>query len=115
MEACAAMSTTDEMTDLQVDEVRLEPKLTLELGLHEAEALRAWLLKAASDGATSLDDQLVNGALTKLGRAVDAVHATVNVRRELAQAGLDVAHLSDEQVRELGRRVSEAALPGIRG
>jgi hypothetical protein len=25
-----------------------------------------------------------------------------------------VDHLSDEQVRELGRRVTEAALPGIR-
>jgi hypothetical protein len=42
------------------------------------------------------------------------VHATVNVRRELEQVGLEVAHLSDEQVRELGRRVSDAALPGIR-
>jgi hypothetical protein len=38
----------------------------------------------------------------------------VNVRRELEQAGLDVAHLTDDQVRELGRRVSDAALPGIR-
>jgi hypothetical protein len=38
----------------------------------------------------------------------------VNVRLQLQQAGLDVAHLTDEQVRELGRRVSEAALPGVR-
>ena len=90
------------------------PCVALDLGLDEAEALRAWLLKASADGATSLDDPLVNGVLGQLGRAVDAVRAVVNVRLELRQAGLDVAHLTDEQVRELGRRVSEAAQPGVR-
>jgi hypothetical protein len=107
------MSTTDQFTD-QVHEFDADSTLALELELQEAEALRAWLLKATAEGVTSLDDPLVNSALSKLGRAVDAVHATVNVRRELEQAGLEVAHLSDEQVRELGRRVSDAALPGIR-
>ncbi|HEY2438468.1 MAG TPA: hypothetical protein VGH93_14900 [Solirubrobacteraceae bacterium] len=106
------MSTT-EMTD-SVHDFDADTTLTLELELQEAEALRAWLLTATAEGVTSLDDPLVNGALAKLGRAVDGVHATVNVRRELEQAGLVVAHLSDDQVRELGRRVSEAALPGIR-
>lgn len=107
------MSTTDQITD-QFHEFDADAMLALELELPEAEALRAWLLKATAEGVTSLDDPLVNGALAKLGRAVDAVHATVNVRRELEQAGLEVAHLSDDQVRELGRRVSDAALPGIR-
>lgn len=108
------MSTTDQMTDARFDDFDAGTMLALELELQEAEALRAWLLKATADGVTSLDDPLVNGVLAKLGRAVDAIHATVNVRHELEQAGLAVAHLTDEQVRELGRRVSEAALPGIR-
>ena len=107
------MSTTDQMTESSFADFDSE-MLMLELELPEAEALRAWLLKATAEGVTSLDDPLVNSALAKLGRAVDGVHATVNVRRELEQAGLDVAHLTDEQVRELGRRVSDAALPGIR-
>jgi hypothetical protein len=107
------MSTTDQLTD-QFHDFDAGSTLALELELPEAEALRAWLLKATAEGVTSLDDPLVNSALAKLGRAVDSIHATVNVRRELEQAGLEVAHLSDEQVRELGRRVSEAATPGIR-
>jgi hypothetical protein len=91
-----------------------EQEITLELGLDEAEALRAWLLKPAQDGTTSLDDHLVSRALTKLGMAVDLVQATANVRRELEQTGIDVQHLSDEQVRDLGLRVAKAAGPGIR-
>jgi len=107
------MSTTDQITEAGFAEFDAET-LMVEFELPEAEALRAWLLKATAEGITSLDDPLVNSALTKLARAVDAVHMTVNVRHELEQAGLDVAHLTDDQVRELGRRVSEAALPGIR-
>jgi hypothetical protein len=102
------------MTRVNGSELDANPRLTLDLGLGEAEALRAWLLKASADGSTSLDDPLVNGVLGQLGRAVDAVHAVLSVRFELRQAGLDVTHLSDEQVRDLGRRVSEAASPGIR-
>ena len=108
------MSTTNDMTALNGAVPDAAPRLTLDLGLEEAEALRAWLLTASADGATALDDPIVNGVLSQLGRAVDAVRAVVSVRLELRQAGLDVTHLSDEQVRELGRRVSEAALPGIR-
>ncbi len=85
-----------------------EPTLTLDLALSEAEALRVWLLKPAGDGSTSLDDPLVSRALARLGVAVDAARATVNVRRELQQAGLGVDHLSDEQLHDLGRRVTEA-------
>jgi hypothetical protein len=107
------MSISDQLTD-QFHGFDADTMLALELELREAEALRAWLLKATAEGVTSLDDPLVNSALAKLARAVDTVHATVNVRRELEQAGLEVAHLSDDQVRELGRRVSDAAMPGIR-
>ena len=108
------MSTTDDMTGLEGVELGAEPRITLDLGLEEAEARRTWLRKASADGATSLDDPMVGSALGQLGRAVDGVRAVANVRLELEQAGLRVAHLSDDQVRELGRRVSEAALPGVR-
>jgi hypothetical protein len=108
------MSTIDQMIDHDGVDLDGEPLLTLDLGLQEAEAVRARLLKPAADGTTSLDDPLVNGVLARLGRAVDHLRAIVNVRRELEQVGLDVAHLSDEQVRELGRRVAEAAQPGVR-
>jgi hypothetical protein len=108
------VSTTDQTSDLDLSARDPEGTVTLELGLDEGEALRTWLLKATAEGATSLDDQLVSAALSKLGRALDTVQATINLRRELGQAGLDVAHMSDEQVRELGRRISDAALPAIR-
>lgn len=109
------MSTTDQMTELDVAAVDQESRVTLELSLDEAEALRTWLLKPAADGTSSLDEPLVSGSLTKLARALDTIRATANVRHELEQAGLDIAHLSDEQVRELGRRVSEATLQASRG
>ena len=109
------MSIAEQITENGHYELDADARITLELPLTEAEALRTWLLKPAADGTTSLDDPVVNGILTKLGRAVDVVRATVNVRRELQQAGLEVGHLSDEQVRELGRRVAEATHAGIRG
>lgn len=115
------MSTTDqtinpavEQGDQPLHELDHEPTLALELGLSEAEALRTWLLKPAEDGSTSLDDPLVSRVLAELGRAVDTLSASVYVRRELQQAGLTVEHLSDEEVRELGRRIAEAATPGVR-
>lgn len=91
-----------------------ESMIELVLTMSEAEALRAWLLKPAQDGSTSLEDPLVSRALAKLGQEVDAVLATVKVRRELEDAGVTVDHLSDEQMRGLARRVAEAARPGIR-
>ena len=109
------MSTTDITTDLESNGLGAEPNISVDLGLQEAQALRAWLLKASVDGATSLDDPLVDAALTKLGRAVDTAAAIENVRRELEQAGLDVDRLSDEDVRDLGRRISDAAGPAFRG
>jgi hypothetical protein len=108
------MSTTDQFNEFEVNSLGSDPTLVLELGLQECEALRTRLLKPAADGTLSLDDPLVNGVLTKLGRALDAIHAAENVRRELEEMGLDVSHLSDEQVHELGRRVSDAVAPGHR-
>jgi hypothetical protein len=117
------MSTTDlstngnkavEQISEPVGEGDHERAVTLEFALSEAEALRTWLLKPAKDGTTSLDDPLVSRALAKLGTAIDTVLTTVNVRHELQQAGLAVEHLTDEQVSELGRRVVQAATPGIR-
>ena len=108
------MSMIDQTAELMDDRPGPEPNIVLDLSLQEAEALRAWLLKAGFDGSTSLDDPFVNATLTKLGRAVDVVQATENVRRELEQAGLDVGQLSDEEVRELGRRISDAAAPAMR-
>src|SRR5438874_7362597 len=99
------MSTTDQTTnDLveqihePVDEPGDEPTVELDLPMSEAEALRAWLLKPAKDGSTSLEDPLVSRVLAKLGLEVDALLATVKVRRELEDAGIAVDHLSDEQM-----------------
>lgn len=108
------MSTIEQTAELMDDRLGRDPSIVLDLSLQEAEALRAWLLRAAVDGSTSLDDPLVSATLTKLGRAVDVAQATENVRRELGQAGVDVGQLSDEEVRELGRRISDAAAPAMR-
>jgi hypothetical protein len=104
---------SDWTNDQAVGEPGSGPAVTLELGLGEAQALHTWLLTSAKDGVTALDEPLVNRSLTALGNAVQSVQATVNVRHELEQAGLAVDHLSDEQVRELGRRVTHAVLPGV--
>jgi hypothetical protein len=110
-------TTTEPAAETQEDPANVigpDPKLTFELRLREAEALRTWLLKPAGDGTTSLDDPLVSHVLAELGRLVDGARATVNVRHELEQAGLSIDHLNDDEVRELGRRVTEASLPGVR-
>jgi hypothetical protein len=88
--------------------------IVLELDLTEAESLRSWLLKASADGATSFDDPLVSRVLSKLAVDVDSARSAVNVRRELVDAGFSVTHLSDEQLRELGSRIADAAAPGAR-
>jgi hypothetical protein len=106
--------STDHLTD-HVDGLGSEPKVILDFGLQEADALRGWLLRASVDGVSSVDTPVVSGALAKLGRAVDTVQASMNVRHEFEQVGLNIGHWSDEQVLELARRVSEAARPVIRG
>jgi len=107
------MSTSDQITEPELADVDPEPRIAFALSLSEAEALRAWLLKSTVNGTSCLDDPPVNHVLTGLAHLLDTIHATENVRRELEQAGLDVAHLSDEQVRDLARRVAEAAQPSL--
>jgi len=103
------MSTT-EMHDNWVEGGH-EPRVLLDLELQEAQALRQWLLETSVDGVSAIDTPVVNVALAKLARASDTAQATVNIRREFHQAGINIAHWSDEQVLELGRRIAEAARP----
>jgi hypothetical protein len=110
------MSATDQLNDSHVDgNSNNEPRLVLDLDLIEAQALRAWLLETELNGTAATDTPVVSSALAKLARAVDTAQATVNIRREFQQAGVNLAHWSDEQVLELGRRIAEAVRPVLRG
>jgi hypothetical protein len=111
MEGPQEMSVTDQLNDSRVDGNNNEPRLVLDLDLTEAQALRAWLLETELNGISAPDTPVVNSALAKLARAVDTAQATVNIRREFHQAGVNLAHWSDEQVLELGRRIAEAVRP----
>jgi hypothetical protein len=83
--------------------------ITLTFSFVEAEALNRWLLRPAQDGALAADDAAVLPALMKIRTAVEHTQAIVDVRRELEQAGIPTQHLSDQQVAQLGRRISQAA------
>jgi hypothetical protein len=113
----AVEHTTDQPTKAPGgawDEPAPEATVSLAFDLGEAEALRSWLLKPAADGTNSLEDPLVSRVLARLALEVDSARSAVNVRHELVQAGFAVDHLSDEQVRELGRRIADASTPGAR-
>lgn len=84
--------------------------LTLELSVAQAQSLRTWLLKPAADGSSTLDDEVLNPVMVKLAHELDYREGVANVRQELEQAGLATATLTDEQVANLGRRISEAKL-----
>jgi hypothetical protein len=86
------------------------PGIVLELSIGEAQTLKARLLKEASDGTSALDDEELKPALMKLGTALDYVEGVAFVRRELEQAGFPTERMSDEQVAQLGRKISEAPL-----
>ena len=88
--------------------------ITLELTFEEAEALARWLVKPSQDGSAAIDDAAVKPGLMKLRAAVEREQAVRNVRRELEQAGIQTAHLSDQQVVQLGRRISAVAAPAIK-
>jgi hypothetical protein len=105
------MSAIDQLNESHLDGNQNEPRLVLDLDLVEAQALRAWLLETEVNGLSAVDTPVVNTVLAKLGRAVDTAQATVNIRREFQTAGVNLAHWSDEQVLELGRRIAEAARP----
>ena len=83
--------------------------IMLELTVAEAQALRGWLLKPLSDGTTALDDEQVKSAMVKLASQLDFVEAVAVLRDELEQAGLPTTTLSDTEVAELGRRISQTA------
>ena|SRR5947209_15074438 len=100
--------------ELAVVDAEAKPSITVQMNLQEAEALRAWLLKAQVDGKPSLEAPLVSGVLARLGRTVDDVLAVKNIRRALEQAGIPAADLPDIKVLELGRRISQAASPNAR-
>lgn len=92
-------------------------QITLTFTFEEAEALNRWLLKPSQDGALAGDDAAVRPGLMKIRTAVEHSQAITAVRHELEQAGVPTQHLSDQQVAQLGRRISQAAprLGGAQG
>jgi ketosteroid isomerase-like protein len=92
-------------------------QITLTFSFEEAEALNRWMLKPAQDGGLAADDQTVRPGLMKIRTAVEHAQAIAAVRHELEQAGVPTQHLSDQQVAQLGRRISQAAprLGGAQG
>jgi hypothetical protein len=105
------MSAIDQFNDSRVDGQSNEPRLGLELDLSEAQALRAWLLETEVNGVSAQETPVVSAALARLSRAVDTAQATINIRHEFHHAGVNLAHWSDEQVLELGRRIAQAVQP----
>jgi ketosteroid isomerase-like protein len=92
-------------------------QITLTFSFEEAEALNRWMLKPAQDGGLAADDPVVRPGLMKIRTAVEHAQAIAAVRHELEQAGVPTQHLSDQQVAQLGRRISQAAprLGGAQG
>lgn len=92
-------------------------QITLTFTFEEAEALNRWMLKPAQDGGLAADDSGVRPGLMKIRTAVEHSQAIAAVRHELEQAGVPTQHLSDQQVAQLGRRISQAAprLGGAQG
>jgi hypothetical protein len=86
-----------------------EHSITLELPLSQASALRAWLLKPASDGTNALEDSLVNATLKKLSAAIDQIEAVEDIRRELEEAGFSTDGMDDSALAELGRKIGAAS------
>ena len=83
--------------------------IVLDLTFAEAEALSRWLVKPTQDGASAIDDAALKPAVMKLRTAVEREQAVRQVRKELEQAGIQTAHLTDQQVVQLGRRISAVA------
>jgi ketosteroid isomerase-like protein len=92
-------------------------QITLTFSFEEAEALNRWMLKPSQDGGLAADDATVMPGLMKIRTAVEHAQAIAAVRHELEQAGVPTQHLSDQQVAQLGRRISQAAprLGGVQG
>jgi hypothetical protein len=107
------MSATTHTNNGEVGESESGQMIRLDLPLIEAEALHTWLLKATADGASSLDNPQVSATLAELGRAIERVHVIMNVRRELENAGLTTNHLTDDEIRELSRKLAQTHSPGV--
>ena len=92
-------------------------QITLTFSFEEAEALNRWMLKPSQEGGLAADDATVRPGLMKIRTAVEHAQAIAAVRHELEQAGVPTQHLSDQQVAQLGRRISQAAprLGGAQG
>jgi ketosteroid isomerase-like protein len=84
-------------------------QITLTFTFDEAEAINRWMLKPGQDGGLAADDAAVHPGLLKIQSAVEHAQAIMAVRHELEQAGVPTQHLSDQQVAQLGRRISQAA------
>jgi hypothetical protein len=93
---------------------RSASQITLTFSFEDAVALNRWMLKPSHDGALAGDDPEVRPAVMNLRNAGEHVQAIAAVRRELEQPGVATQHLSDQQVAQLGRRISQAA-PALRG
>jgi ketosteroid isomerase-like protein len=91
--------------------------ITLTFSFDEAEALNRWMLKPSQDGGFAADDPAALPGVMKIRTAVEHAQAIAAVRHELEQAGIPTQHLSDQQVAQLGRRISQAAprLGGTQG
>ena len=74
-------------------------QMTFSFSFQEAEAL----------SRLTTDDAAASPALAKIRAAVGQVKAVQAVRHELEQAGVPTKHLSDQQVAQLGQRISQAA------
>jgi ketosteroid isomerase-like protein len=83
--------------------------ITLTFTFEEAEALNRWMLKPSQEGGLAADDSAVRPGVMKIRTAVEHAQAISAVRHELEQAGVPTQHLSDQQVAQLGRRISQAA------
>lgn len=109
------MFTVDENNGFEAQAVVVEEhseeehSITLELPLSQASALRAWLLKPASDGTNALEDNLVNATLKKLSAAIDQIEAVEDIRRELEEAGFATDGMDDSALAELGRKIGAAS------
>ena len=109
------MATVDETTGFDAQALAVvERAIVLELNLDEANALRAWLLKPTADGATALDEALVNSSLKKLSAEIDKIEAVGQIRRELEEAGFGTGDMDDESVAALGRKIGQASSRVIR-
>jgi ketosteroid isomerase-like protein len=83
--------------------------ITLTFTIEEADALNRWMLRRSQEGSLAGDDPAVRPGLMKIRTAVEYAQAISEVRHELEQAGVPTQHLSDQQVAQLGRRISQAA------